>query len=269
MCAHEPEAPSTPVASSWTRLERDYLRIAEPSARDEPDARFLRGRLAEGRAIGEYLSARFDGRRIDVLDLGAGNGGVSVALANYPHLRVSSLDVGINAVWTPLCRTSSAVRLRPLVADAEMLPFGDAGFDVVLCLETLEHLPRPARSGAEIMRVLRTGGICMVTTPARASHLVAGDPHFHVPGLLLLPAAVQRWLVTKVLRRVDPTRYDVEHVFWYAGSIAKLFPGSVGFQAIDWGEPRWWPWLAQRVAWRRLVVEKAERPPVSTATGRR
>jgi SAM-dependent methyltransferase len=47
------------------------------------------------------------------------------------------------------------------------LPFDREWFDVVLCYETLEHVPDPAAFMEELARVLRIGGTLVLTTPNR------------------------------------------------------------------------------------------------------
>lgn len=53
--------------------------------------------------------------------------------------------------------------LRPLQADAGMLPLVDRSFDTVLCIEVLEHLVTPDAAVAELARITRNA--CLVSVP--------------------------------------------------------------------------------------------------------
>ena len=55
-----------------------------------------------------------------------------------------------------------------LLADAQKIPFKSDSFDTVLCTELLEHVSEPQEALNEIFRVLRKGGILILTTPQRA-----------------------------------------------------------------------------------------------------
>jgi SAM-dependent methyltransferase len=46
----------------------------------------------------------------------------------------------------------------------EAIPVEDASFDVVLCLQVLEHVPDPAAAVRELHRVVRPGGRVLLTT---------------------------------------------------------------------------------------------------------
>lgn len=54
-------------------------------------------------------------------------------------------------------------RLTLIWQDASQLPFGEGAFDAVVCLESLEFLPRPLEAMAEMVRVLAPGGALLVT----------------------------------------------------------------------------------------------------------
>lgn len=67
---------------------------------------------------------------------------------------------------------ASQEKLRQQKIDAEItllenLPLGNADlhFDMILCYETIEHVPSPGAFLSELHRVLKPGGILVLTTP--------------------------------------------------------------------------------------------------------
>lgn len=46
----------------------------------------------------------------------------------------------------------------------EAIPVADASFDVVLCLQVLEHVPDPAAAVRELRRAVRPGGLVLAST---------------------------------------------------------------------------------------------------------
>jgi SAM-dependent methyltransferase len=50
-------------------------------------------------------------------------------------------------------------------ADAAALPFADNCFDIVVCAELLEHVYSPENVLAEVFRVLKKGGLLLITVP--------------------------------------------------------------------------------------------------------
>ncbi|HEX7152499.1 MAG TPA: class I SAM-dependent methyltransferase [Thermoanaerobaculia bacterium] len=215
---------------------------------------FAQQRLDEGLELAQHFAAKTGDRRLRIIDVGAGNGGVALGLANAQH-QVVAIDLVLNGELAEL-RTRSGIPLTQMLATADRLPFADASFDVVLCLETIEHLPNARASAREMMRVLRPGGQVMLTTPARVRHLFKPDPHYGVRGLLMLPDPLQK--------KVMGPSYDVEHIFWTAGGITRLFPNRGRVEtlvAIPWpGRPRnvrelLWK-LFRRLLWDRIVIYK-------------
>jgi SAM-dependent methyltransferase len=64
--------------------------------------------------------------------------------------------------------------------DVQHLSFPDAQFDVVICLEVLEHVRDPFSASHEIIRVLRDGGRLLLTVPFIAGyHGKAGTSASH------------------------------------------------------------------------------------------
>jgi SAM-dependent methyltransferase len=96
-----------------------------------------------------------------ILDVGCGTGATTAALLRFGD--VSGFDMGLAGL-----RHAQARGLSVACGSAENLPAGDASFDVVVALDVLEHLDDDRRALAEILRVLRPGGILLATVPAYA-----------------------------------------------------------------------------------------------------
>ena len=95
-----------------------------------------------------------------LLDAGCGSGRTLDELTRYG--RVSGVDLSPEAVAYARRRGHDDVR----VARVEELPFEDATFDVVTCLDVVEHTPDDRATLAELRRVTRPGGLLLVTVPA-------------------------------------------------------------------------------------------------------
>jgi SAM-dependent methyltransferase len=95
-----------------------------------------------------------------LLDAGCGSGRTLDELARYGC--VSGVDLSPDAVEAARRRGHDDVR----VARVEQLPFADAVFDVVTCLDVIEHTPDDRATLAELRRVTRPGGLLVVTVPA-------------------------------------------------------------------------------------------------------
>jgi ubiquinone/menaquinone biosynthesis C-methylase UbiE len=52
-----------------------------------------------------------------------------------------------------------------IVSDITSIPKPDASFDAVMCIEVLEHLPDPVKALRELTRLLRPGGLMILTAP--------------------------------------------------------------------------------------------------------
>jgi SAM-dependent methyltransferase len=64
-----------------------------------------------------------------------------------------------------------------LVSDITEIPAPDASFDAILCSEVLEHVPEPTHALDEFTRLLKPGGILILTAPF-ASNVHMAPYHF-------------------------------------------------------------------------------------------
>jgi SAM-dependent methyltransferase len=159
------------------------------------------------RRVGELVEAAHPR---SILDVGCGEGFTIDYLlrANGQlHLR------GVDFDWSALRRAKGK---HPGVlfemADIGRLPYASAGFDLVLCLEVLEHLPEPLPALEELRRV--SGQRCVISVP--------NEPYFMLANFLRGknvrawgndPEHLQRWTAGQ-FRELVERYFEVERVLY-------------------------------------------------------
>ncbi len=103
-----------------------------------------------------------------LVDLACGEGYGSAVLAQTAS-QVTGVDISAEAI------THASVRyhqdnLQFKQADVLNLDFPDHGFDVVVSFETLEHLVEHDELMASFKRVMKPGGILIISTPDKAEY---------------------------------------------------------------------------------------------------
>jgi ubiquinone/menaquinone biosynthesis C-methylase UbiE len=107
------------------------------------------------------IFARYIPERAKVLDVGSGYSVFRMTRPDWPF-QVTCYDLDDAAMHK---MAKEAPDYSWITGDAASLPFEDASFDAVFAGEILEHLP-DARSGfAEWLRVLKPGGVIILSTP--------------------------------------------------------------------------------------------------------
>jgi len=115
-------------------------------------------------AVRDHLASRTDLKGLRVIDIPAGKGDLSA------FLRDRGADVEPYDLFP---ESFEAQGLTCGTADLRArLPIPDERADVVLFQEAIEHLPDPLYALRELNRVLRPGGVLLLTTP-NDSHLRA------------------------------------------------------------------------------------------------
>jgi ubiquinone/menaquinone biosynthesis C-methylase UbiE len=101
----------------------------------------------------------------DVIDVGCGAGWFWLSAASHrpEGVRLTLVDMSegmlLEAVQCLSMSGSLGVR-----ADAMSLPFQDNSFDAAIAMHMLYHVPAPKQALDEIVRILRPGGVALVTT---------------------------------------------------------------------------------------------------------
>jgi glycosyltransferase involved in cell wall biosynthesis/SAM-dependent methyltransferase len=134
----------------------------------------------------EFVCGWVAGR--DVLEAGCATGIGARMFAAAGARRVLGLELAEESLAQARAQTTS-VRIDFQQANLdEPLPCADASFDVVVCTEVLEHIRKPQAAIDEFFRVLRPGGVLLISVPdlaieegwERVNRF--GNPHHvHVP----------------------------------------------------------------------------------------
>jgi SAM-dependent methyltransferase len=95
-----------------------------------------------------------------ILDAGCGSGRNMVELAHFGS--VTGTDVSERALELARERAVGAAELARL----EQLPFADGSFDLITCLDVIEHIPDDVGALRELRRVIANDGQLIVTVPA-------------------------------------------------------------------------------------------------------
>lgn len=161
--------------------------------------RFLDEYFEHEYAKGQEVLARFSkcasgwqGGR--ALDFGCGAGGLTLRIAE-----VCKETVGIDVEQDQIDFALSQAK-RLAIQDAQFicyagprLPFEDGSFDVIFCIDVIEHLPTPGRFVAEFRRILRPGGQLLLSFGPPWGHAHGKHMWARLPGWwthLLFPRAV-------------------------------------------------------------------------------
>lgn len=152
-----------------------------------------------------------------ILDVGCGDGRAGgLGLKPYGADYVG-VDISTTAVEAARARGLDARKID----DSGSLPFRDSEFDVVLCLEVIEHVIYPEVTLTEIRRVLKPSGVLILTTPNVAYWRRRADL-----------ALLGRWNPFGYSLAVEEPWADPHIRFFNPGSLRRLFE-RIGFTDIE------------------------------------
>ncbi len=121
----------------------------------------LHAYILEYAKLADFLAKQWE---CSVLDVGCGGGQSAIRLKErYPHLRLTGIDLSTAQIARARQRAHrKGYALQFEVADAQMLPFPEASFDVVFSFGSAKHWPNPLKGIGECWRVLKPGGELLV-----------------------------------------------------------------------------------------------------------
>ncbi|WP_371054335.1 bifunctional 2-polyprenyl-6-hydroxyphenol methylase/3-demethylubiquinol 3-O-methyltransferase UbiG [Rhodosalinus sp. K401] len=112
----------------------------------------------------KWFDRHIDWAGKDVLDLGCAGGFMAEAMAGR-GARVTGIDPAAEAVEAARRHADArGLGIRYDVGVGEALPYDDAAFDAVVCVDVLEHVADLDRVLSEVARVLRPGGCFLYDT---------------------------------------------------------------------------------------------------------
>ncbi len=152
------------------RRDRELLRRTLESRRQKAEKYFdeIAGKLGHnycpGRsweAIGHFLFHLIPS--IDIADLGAGEGAISLLLARQAHY-VFCIDRSARMVevGSRIARENGISNLEYKLGDIEKVPLPDECVDLSLMSQSLHHAAHPAKAVSEAARILRPGGLLVI-----------------------------------------------------------------------------------------------------------
>ncbi len=104
-------------------------------------------------SVSQYLVVSFS-----VLDVACGSGNTAIPAARARAV-LTGIDIAPNLLIQARKRAEAeGLKIRFDEGDAEMLPYPDKSFDVVVTMFGAMFAPRPEKAAAELVRVCRSGG---------------------------------------------------------------------------------------------------------------
>jgi ubiquinone/menaquinone biosynthesis C-methylase UbiE len=163
-------------------MKNKNLQAIESYLSRELDPAFAR----RARLIAENLN--ITGKE-QILEIGCGRGFYEQFLGTiYPKVKLTGVD--LKESYLNIARhTVKSKNVTFLNADATQLPFKANTFDRIIATEVLEHIPNDLGVLSELYRVVKPGGIVMITVPNK-QYSALWDPlnylleklfHVHVP----------------------------------------------------------------------------------------
>jgi len=175
---------------------------------------------------------RQDSTPLEVADIGCGAGTQCLLWAELGH-RVHGLDVNEPLLQLASERAASAGRVIDFqIGTAVELPWADTSMDICLTLELLEHVADWGKCLSECARILRPGGILVLTT---TNFLCPIQQEFNLPLYSWYPGPLKRQVESLAkTSRPDLANYaKYPAVNWFSFYSLRALLRRDGFHCLD------------------------------------
>jgi 2-polyprenyl-3-methyl-5-hydroxy-6-metoxy-1,4-benzoquinol methylase len=171
--------------------------------------------ITRGLILRKIISKFVNVESARVLDVGCGDGGISIAFCKQGKTEMYGIDINPMGVYKSKVRAKEEeATINFLIADGLNLPFKLGAFDVVICNDVMEHVPKPRQLAKEVYRSLKNGGFLYLSVPNGISpDSIIHDAHYGLFVVSLMPHRIGKFYLTKI-RKISEV-YDVYGPFNY------------------------------------------------------
>lgn len=163
-----------------------------------------------------YIMNSLHGNFKQVLDLCAGDGEITVKLS-----KISSVVYAVDNDPIRVNRIDNLVKIHNIdnvkinCCSATDLPYKSNSFDLIVCNSALEHIKEYKKVIAEIHRVLRPGGILIITVPNSEIQFGKRFNRFWT-GILNLPIKIKKQYVEIQSWQKKMIFYRYKHIMTFS-----------------------------------------------------
>lgn len=127
-----------------------------------------------------------------ILDLGCGKGRFCKIIKNSGFINIVGVDPSVELVKAAKLNNKD---IKFIEASATSLSFHDGEFDILVCIEVLEHIPDTEKAIKEMSRVLKPGGRILVLD----KNILSLHPVYFVPTFIWKSflESINKWFYPK------------------------------------------------------------------------
>ncbi len=149
----------------------------------------------------------------DVLEVAPGPGFFAVELARLGDFKITGLDVSRTLVEIASETARQAgVKVDFRQGNASAMPFADDSFDFVYCSAAFKNFSEPVKALDEMQRVLRPGGVALISDLRKDVPLEEIDAYVKKSGRSLIDAWLTRWAFRTMLIKRAYTQGELIHM---------------------------------------------------------